>query len=49
MDPSVSVPIAKGTKPAETADAEPAEEPLEPVSGSQGLRVFTSVPDITPG
>ena len=32
--------MAKGTNPAATADAEPAEEPLDPVSGSQGLRVI---------
>ena len=30
IDPRVSVPIANATKPAETAEAEPAEEPLEP-------------------
>tara|TARA_B100000965_G_C19246216_1_gene606626 strand:+ start:481 stop:666 length:186 start_codon:yes stop_codon:yes gene_type:complete len=30
IDPSVSVPIANATKPAEAAEAEPAEEPLEP-------------------
>lgn len=28
--PQVSVPIAKGTKPATVADADPAEEPEEP-------------------
>src|ERR1700693_5449981 len=30
MLPSVSVPIAKPTKPAAVAEAEPAEEPLDP-------------------
>ena len=28
--PQVSVPIAKGTKPATVAEAEPADEPDEP-------------------
>src|SRR5262245_1183703 len=37
--PSASLPIAKPTSPAATADAEPAEEPLDPVRGSHGLRV----------
>ncbi len=40
MDPRVSVPMAKPTQPAATADAEPAEEPEEPSSGFHGLRVF---------
>src|ERR1700677_5058019 len=39
MDPSVSEPMANATHPADTALAEPAEEPLEPCSGFQGLRV----------
>ncbi len=30
MLPSVSLPIANGTSPAATADAEPADEPLDP-------------------
>ena len=30
MLPQVSVPMANGTKPADVADAEPAEEPDEP-------------------
>jgi hypothetical protein len=30
IEPSVSEPMAKATHPAETALAEPAEEPLEP-------------------
>src|SRR3954466_3143457 len=40
LEPSVSLPIAKGTSPAATVQAEPAEEPLEPFSGSQGFRVL---------
>ena len=39
MLPSVSLPMAKPTSPAATAEAEPADDPLEPVRGSQGLRV----------
>src|SRR5215472_7194782 len=39
MEPSVSVPIANPTQPAATALAEPAELPLEPWCGFQGLRV----------
>src|SRR5580698_2887464 len=39
MDPSVSEPIAKPTHPADTALAEPADEPLEPCAGFHGLRV----------
>src|SRR5664279_5444164 len=40
MDPSVSDPMAKATHPAATALADPADEPLEPCSGFQGLRVW---------
>ncbi len=40
IDPSVSVPMANPTQPAAVAEAEPAEEPLEPCSGFQGLRVM---------
>src|SRR5262252_9079667 len=40
MEPSVSDPIAKTTHPAATAEAEPAEEPLDPCAGFQGLRVL---------
>src|SRR5258708_620594 len=40
IDPRVSVPMAKPTQPAEVAEAEPAEEPLDPCSGFQGLRVI---------
>jgi len=39
IDPSVSDPMAKGRQPAATADAEPADEPLEPWVGFHGLRV----------
>jgi hypothetical protein len=41
IDPSVSVPRAKGTKPPATAAADPAEDPLEPVAGFHGLRVIS--------
>src|SRR5690349_13416437 len=40
MLPSVSLPSAKPTRPAATAEAEPADDPLEPLRGSQGLRVI---------
>src|SRR5258708_30890041 len=40
IDPSVSVPMANPTQAAAVAEAEPAEEPLEPCSGVQGLRVM---------
>src|SRR6185312_17550916 len=39
IEPSVSEPIANATHPAAVADADPAEEPLEPWCGFQGLRV----------
>src|SRR5229473_3238645 len=39
MEPSVSDPMAKPTQPADVAEDEPAEEPLEPWSVFQGLRV----------
>jgi hypothetical protein len=39
MLPKVSLPMAKGTNPAETAAAEPALEPPEPSSRNQGLLV----------
>ncbi len=39
MEPQVSVPIAKGTRPATVAEAEPAEEPDEPKRRFQGLLV----------
>src|SRR5262245_63491824 len=40
MLPSVSEPIAKPTSPATVADADPAEEPLEPCLTFHGLRVM---------
>src|SRR5687768_17260852 len=40
MLPSVSLPIAKPTRPAATAEAEPADDPLEPCLGFHGLRVM---------
>ena len=40
IDPSVSDPMANGTSPAATAAADPAEEPLDPLVGFQGLRVI---------
>ena len=40
MEPSVSLPIAKGSAPAATADAGPADEPLLPCSRFHGLRVM---------
>src|SRR5437868_2490480 len=39
MLPIVSLPIAKPTRPATTADADPADEPLEPCFTFHGLRV----------
>jgi hypothetical protein len=39
MLPKVSLPIANGTRPAETAAPEPALEPPEPSSRNQGLLV----------
>src|SRR5215510_5321825 len=43
IEPKVSVPIENPTSPAEVAEAEPADDPLEPVfvsSGCHGLRVI---------
>ena len=40
IEPRVSVPTAKPTRPAATAAAAPADEPLEPCSGFHGLRVL---------
>src|SRR3982750_1605263 len=40
IEPSVSEPMAKATHPAEVAEAEPADEPLDPCFGFQGLRVI---------
>src|SRR3954468_11017805 len=39
MEPSVSLPIAKPTRPAAVADAGPAEDPLDPFSTFHGFRV----------
>src|SRR5580658_1541632 len=39
MEPSVSVPSAKPTSPADVADAEPADDPLEPRAVFHGLLV----------
>src|SRR5690242_9928844 len=40
MDPFVSEPMENPTRPAAVADAGPADEPLDPVSGFHGFRVF---------
>src|SRR5215813_4820028 len=40
IEPSVSEPIANVTHPAVTAEAEPADEPLDPCAGFHGLRVL---------
>src|SRR6185437_3260508 len=40
MEPSVSEPMEKATHPADVADAGPADDPLEPCFGFQGLRVW---------
>src|ERR1035441_5425519 len=40
MEPPVSDPIEKATHPAEVADAGPADDPLDPCSVFQGLRVW---------
>ena len=39
IEPRVSVPIAKATSPAAVAAPGPADDPLDVVSGSHGLRV----------
>src|SRR3984885_2136094 len=39
MEPSVSDPMEKATQPADVADAGPADDPLDPCFGFQGLRV----------
>src|SRR5215475_954974 len=39
IDPSVSDPMLKVTHPAAVAEAGPADDPLEPWLGFQGLRV----------
>src|SRR4051794_26716776 len=40
IDPRVSEPTANATQPAAVADAEPADDPLEPCCVYQGLRVM---------
>src|SRR5947207_799522 len=40
MDPRVSEPMAKATQPDAVAEAEPADDPLEPCLVFQGLRVI---------
>src|SRR5215475_4543104 len=40
IDPRVSEPIAKATQPAAVADADPADDPLEPCFVFHGLRVM---------
>src|SRR5262245_49372746 len=40
IEPSVSLPIAKATRPATVAAPGPADEPLLPWSSFQGLRVL---------
>ena len=39
IDPHVSVPMAKGTSPATVAEADPAEEPDDPVCRFHGFLV----------
>jgi hypothetical protein len=39
IEPNVSEPIAKATHPAAVAEADPADEPLDPWAVFQGLRV----------
>src|SRR5262245_21006737 len=39
IEPFVSEPMLKPTHPAAVADAGPADEPLDPVSGFHGFRV----------
>src|SRR3954464_14593528 len=48
MEPSVSVPIAKPTQPAATADAEPADDPEEPCDVRHGLRVRSPLEPLLP-
>lgn len=40
MDPAVSEPMAKGTKPAEVLEAGPADDPVENSSIFQGFLVL---------
>jgi len=39
MEPNVSVPIENPTRPADVADADPADDPLEPCSRFHGFFV----------
>src|SRR5215468_7102817 len=40
IEPNVSEPTANATHPAATAEADPADEPLDPCAGFHGLRVL---------
>ncbi len=40
IEPHVSVPIANGTRPATVAEADPADEPEDPVFKFQGFFVL---------
>src|SRR5260370_3888864 len=40
IEPNVSDPMAKATQPAEVAEAEPAEDPLEPCFGVHAMRLM---------
>src|SRR5438270_12061437 len=40
IEPRVSEPMARATQPAAVAEAEPADDPLEPCLVFQGLRVI---------
>src|SRR6266704_1056224 len=40
IEPQVSVPMANGSRPAETAEAGPADEPLDPTVRFQGFFVL---------
>src|SRR5579864_7832894 len=40
MEPSVSDPMANATQPAAVAEADPADDPLEPCPVFHGLRVM---------
>src|SRR5438067_30158 len=48
MLPSVSLPTAEPTSPAAVALADPADEPLDPVVGSQGFFVQRSLNQRSP-
>src|SRR5215467_12300025 len=40
IEPSVSDPMLNATHPADVAEAEPADDPLDPCAGFHGLRVL---------